>query len=98
MRVCRSQIGLGERSGGETGKRGVEVVQRRDWLRGRLSEPVRVEVTVPVLVSAVGSQVGVVWLPLGEVVVDQRPHRGEQDEQRAQRDWAESSKYAIHGD
>ena len=50
------------------------------------------------LVSAVGSQVGVVWLPLGEVVVDQRPRRGKQDEQRAQGDWAESSKYAIHGD
>ena len=89
------QIGLGERSGGETGKRGVEVVQRGVGFGVEVGS-VRVEVPVIVLVPSVGSQVGVVWLPLGEMVVDQRPQRGEQDEQRAQRDWAESSEYAFH--
>ena len=91
-----AQIGLGERSGGETGKRGVEVVQRGIGFGVEVGS-VRVEVPVIVLVPSVGSQVGVIGLPLGEMVVDQRPHRGEQDEQRAQRDWAESGKYAIHG-
>ena len=90
-----AQIGLGERGGGEARKRGVEVIEGGVGF-GVGFRAVRVEEPVVVLVTSIRSQVGVVWLPLGEVVVDERPHRRKQDEQRAQGDRAESSKYAIH--